>query len=203
MCASVRRCLIFEKGVIVGALERTIVRHIPDLRRYARVLLRDLSEAEELVQESLVRALARRHHWRRIRDPRAYLFSVMHNAYVDRLARQKRMGLPIELDRVAWRLARPAPQPASLELRDLARAVAALSDEQRQVLLLVGLEGLSYQQVSEALNVPLGTVMSRLSRARDAVRQMMDGDGTTVVRRAYRGYADQDHHLSSGALGHG
>ena len=150
--------------------------HIPDLRRYARALLGDHVDAEELVQECLVRALARRHFWPSIRDPRAYLFTILHNAYVDNLAKRKRAGTHVDFDSVVTRLSRPAPQPASLELRDLARALAELPDEQRETVLLVGLEGLSYQQTAEVLGVPIGTVMSRLSRGREFLRRSMEGE---------------------------
>jgi len=157
-------------------VRQAIESHIPDLRRYARALLGDHVDAEELVQECLVRALARRHFWPSIRDPRAYLFTILHNAYVDGLAKRKRGATFVDFDSVVTRLSRPAPQPAALELRDLARALAILPHEQRETVLLVGLEGLSYRQAADVLGVPIGTVMSRLSRGREFLRKSMEGE---------------------------
>ena len=157
-------------------MRQAIESHIPDLRRYARALLGDHVDAEELVQECLVRALARRHFWPSIRDPRAYLFTILHNAYVDGLAKRKRGATFVDFDSVVTRLSRPAPQPAALELRDLARALAILPHEQRETVLLVGLEGLSYRQAADVLGVPIGTVMSRLSRGREFLRKSMEGE---------------------------
>ena len=163
--------------------EQAIERHTPDLRRYARALLGDHVDAEDLVQECLVRALGRRGFWQRIRDPRAYLFTILHNVHVDRIAGRHRAGVPVPLDHVVMFLSHPAPQPQSLELRDMARALACLPVEQREVVLLIGLEGMSYQQAADTLNVPLGTVMSRLSRGRDALRRMMEGEERLPARR--------------------
>lgn len=163
----------------MDCLESPIETHIAHLRRYARALLGTSHDADDLVQECLVRALAQPHFWQRVRDPRAYLFAILHNAYVDRLASRKRSGgEPVQLDLVRAQLGHPAPQPAAVELRDLDRALAALPPEQREAVLLVGLEGMSYRQVAEVVHIPLGTVMSRLARGREALRRMMEGDGS-------------------------
>jgi RNA polymerase sigma-70 factor, ECF subfamily len=162
----------------MACLEKPIETHIAHLRRYARALLGNSADADDLVQESLVRALARPRFWQHVREPRAYLFAILHNAYVDRLASRRRAGgEPVQLDLVRARLGRPAPQPAAIELRDLDRALAALSPEQREAVLLVGLEGMTYQQVADIVHVPLGTVMSRLARGRESLRRMMEGEG--------------------------
>lgn len=164
--------------------EQTIERYIVDLRRYATALLGSTGEADELVQDCLLRALARQHFWTRIRDMRAYLFAILHNAYIDRLTTSRRRGAVVGLDgdklqdgragEVPSRLAQPAGQLVSLELGDVVRAIAALPFEQREVVLLVGLEGLSYQAVADIVGVPVGTVMSRLSRGRAALHQMVE-----------------------------
>lgn len=164
----------------MNCLEQAIERHTTDLRRYSRALTGDVNDADDLVQECLVRALARRHFWQSIRDPRAYLFAILHNAYVDRLASRRRAGQQVGLDQIMPRLSRPPGQPASLELRDLARALRLLPVQQREVVLLIGLEGMSYQQAADTLGVPMGTVMSRLSRGRDALRRLMDGEQRTL-----------------------
>lgn len=166
--------------------EQAIERHIVDLRRYACALLGSATEADELVQECLLRALARQHVWTRIRDMRAYLFTILHNAHVDRLTSRRRQGPSVDVDEVQTRLAQPAGQLVSLELRDVVRAVAALPFEQREVVLLIGLEGLSYRQAADILGVPVGTVMSRLSRGRAALHQMVE-DGWPGARAALPG----------------
>jgi RNA polymerase sigma-70 factor (ECF subfamily) len=165
----------------VTASEAKVEQHIGDLRRYAKALLGDWREADDLVQECLVRALARPQFHRQVRDVRAYLFTILHNVYVDKVTRRPREK--IGLDPVVTYLAHPAPQPSSLELRDLARALTRLPEDQRQVVLLIGLEGLTYQQAAEVLDVPIGTVMSRLSRGREALRRMMDGEQHEPLRR--------------------
>ena len=169
--------------------EQTIERHIVDLRRYACALLGSAAEADELVQESLLRALARQHFWTRIRDMRAYLFAILHNAYIDRLTVTNRRGVAVALDDGSASdrsgLSQPAGQLLSLELGDVARAITALPFEQREVVLLVGLEGMSYQAVADILDVPIGTVMSRLSRGRAALHRMVEeGWDSASTRRS-------------------
>ncbi len=171
----------------MSRLEQAIDRHILDLRRYARALISNPHDAEELVQECLTRALARRHFWQAIRDPRAYLFTILHNVHVDRLAARRRAGTQVDLDTVVTYLSHPASQPAALELRDLQRGLAQLPDEQREVVLLIGLEGMSYQEAAAVLQVPLGTVMSRLSRGREALRRSMDGERRPAPLRRQAG----------------
>jgi RNA polymerase sigma-70 factor (ECF subfamily) len=155
------------------ALERAIVSHIAGLRRYARALLGSSGDAEDLVQESLARALARMRPWTPVRDLRSYLFTVMHNLYVDQYRSKRAAPAFVELDNVLHHPAAPANQDRRLELRDLARGLELLADEQREVLLLIGLEGLSYAEVARILDIPIGTVMSRLSRARRQLRELM------------------------------
>jgi len=176
-----------------AALEDSIRRYIADLRRYARALAGHMGEADELVQECLVRAIGQARLWSRIRDPRAYLFAIMHNTYVDWLASHRRQRRYIELQlTVGTGAACAETQIAALELRDLERALPHLPAEQREVVLLVGLEGMSYQQAAETLGVPIGTVMSRLSRGREALRRMTEGKERRVralpVRAAARGH---------------
>ncbi len=121
----------------------------------------------------MARALARLRPWTPVRDLRSYLFTILHNLYVDQY-RSRRAEPPIvEFDNVLHHPAAPANQERRLELRDLARSVEYLGHEQREVLLLVGLEGLSYAEVARVLDIPIGTVMSRLSRARRQLRELM------------------------------
>ncbi len=154
---------------------RHLLEHeIPRLRRYARALTRDASRADDLVQSCLARALAKSHLWQPGTDLRAWLFTILHNQHVNDVRRAVREGVIVPLDEMAPVLSAPSTQGASLRLRDLERALDRLPEEQRQVLLLVGLEGMRYEEVAGVLNVPVGTVRSRLSRGRDMLRQLMD-----------------------------
>lgn len=154
-----------------------LVELIPRLRRYARALVGDRATADDLVQDTLERAWAKLHLYRRGTDLRAWLFTVMHNVHVNRV-RAARITDPLEDEMPE--LAQRAPQGDALLVRDLDRAITRLPAEQRAVLLLVTLEEMSYEQVAGALGIPIGTVMSRLSRARDKLRAMMLGQPATA-----------------------
>jgi len=149
-----------------------LVELIPRLRRYARALAGDRATADDLVQDTLERAWSKLHLYRRGSDLRAWLFTVMHNVHVNRV-RAARVTDP--LDEEMPELASRAPQGDALVVRDLDRAIARLPDEQRAVLLLVALEEMSYEEVARSLGIPIGTVMSRLSRAREKLRLMTFG----------------------------
>lgn len=148
---------------------------IPRLRRYARVLARDPTIADDLVQECLTRALGKLHLWQEGSNLRAWLFTILHNQHVNMVRRAIRTGATVELSESEPRLTQPANQEKHLELRDLDRALSRLPPEQRAVILLVGLEGMSYGDASAVLGIPVGTVRSRLSRGRDTLRQLMIG----------------------------
>jgi RNA polymerase sigma factor (sigma-70 family) len=145
---------------------------IPRLRRYARALVGDRATADDLVQDTLERAWAKLHLYRRGTDLRAWLFTVMHNVHVNRVRATR---LTDALDDEMPELAQRAPQGDALLVRDLDRGIARLPAEQRAVLLLVTLEEMSYDEVARTLGTPIGTVMSRLSRAREKLRAMMLG----------------------------
>lgn len=150
---------------------------IPRLRRYARALVGDRAAADDLVQDTLERAWAKLHLYRRGTDLRAWLFTVMHNVHVNRL----RAARPTEtLEDEMPELAQPPAQGDALLVRDLDRAVARLPADQRAVLLLVSIEDMSYEEVAGALAIPIGTVMSRLSRAREKLRLMMLGQSAAA-----------------------
>jgi RNA polymerase sigma-70 factor, ECF subfamily len=155
---------------------RLIEAEIPRLRRYARVLLRRRPDAaDDLVQDTILRGIEKMHLFTSGTNLRAWLFTVMHNQYVNSIRRATRHGQEIEIEKV--HLSAPPVQTASLELRDLERAIDRLPDEQRITLLLIGLEGMKYEEVAQICNVPIGTVRSRLSRAREELRRMLDGAG--------------------------
>ena len=165
-----------------------IEQEIPRLRRYARALTRDPSAADDLVQDCLARALAKSHLWQEGTDLRAWLFTILHNQYVNTVRRSVREGTVVEVSDTEPSLVAPAVQTKRLELRDLERALSKLPSEQRQVLLLVGMEGLRYEEVAEILSVPVGTVRSRLSRGRDALRVLMgESEDDRTERKAEGG----------------
>jgi len=155
-----------------------LVAAIPRLRRYARVLTGDANRADDLVQDTLARAWGKRRHWRAGTDLRAWLFTVMHNVFVNQRALSRRDAHNVSLDDEsvgdAWQLTvRPNPQ-ARAELMEVVLQLSRLPVEQREVLILAAVEELSYAEIAAVLDIPAGTVMSRLSRARAKLRRMND-----------------------------
>lgn len=147
-----------------------LIEHLPRLRRYARALTGDVNRADDLVQDTLERALAKLDLWQPGSDLRAWLFTLMHNLFVNqiRVPRPQETVMEDALDEPV-----SGGQMEALHARDIHAALAKLPEEQREVLLLVGLEQFSYAEAAQVLGVPTGTVMSRLSRARERMRQML------------------------------
>ncbi len=162
--------------------ERLIVEQIPHLRRYALALLGDRDRANDLVQDCLERGLSRWHLWRP-GNLRAWLFTIMHNlnANARRRAARTPAALPLEVAELVVPV--PPTQEDALNLAALARALAALPEEQRAVVLLVGLEGFAYAEAATILGVPIGTVMSRLHRGREQLRRQLAGGAGPSLRR--------------------
>lgn len=156
---------------------------IPSLRRYARALLRDGDRADDLVQDCLERALSRRHLWRGGPSLRPWLFKIMHNVFANQSRARARQPRPQPIDHRADGIGMPADQGHRLALAEMARALDSLPEEQRRTVLLVALEGLSYQDVALVMDVPVGTVMSRLSRARERLRSLTAADPGPALRR--------------------
>ncbi|HWX48506.1 MAG TPA: sigma-70 family RNA polymerase sigma factor [Roseomonas sp.] len=154
---------------------------IPALRRYARALLRDRSAADDLVQDGLERALSRWHQRRIDGDARSWVFAILHNLAMNRMRQISRHGPHLTLED-APEPGLPPLQESGLRHRDLLRALNVLPDEQRSVLLLVAVEDLSYAEVATVLGVPVGTVMSRLARGRERLRQAMEGEATLTEK---------------------
>jgi RNA polymerase sigma-70 factor (ECF subfamily) len=154
---------------------------IPRLRRYARALTRNEIAADDLVQDCLVRAIAKQHLWQEGTELRAWLFTILHNQYVNHVRRAARQGQTAEVNENEPSLIRSGNQEKRLELRDLDRALAKLPEEQRTVILMVCLEGMRYGDVAKIMGIPEGTVRSRLSRGREALRNFM---GIVPERRA-------------------
>jgi RNA polymerase sigma-70 factor (ECF subfamily) len=161
-----------------------ILNEIPRLRRYARAMLGDRAAADDLVQDTLERAWTRFAQWRAGSELRAWLFSIMHNLRVDQIRRPGLATSSIDDYEGDW-ATRPT-QSDQLEVMDIAAALGQLPDEQREVLLLVALEEMSYADVAVALGIPVGTVMSRLSRGRERLRQIMDAHPSNTNLRVVR-----------------
>jgi RNA polymerase sigma-70 factor (ECF subfamily) len=160
---------------------------IPALRRYARALLRDKDDADDLVQDMLERVIGRWHQRQRAASLRAWLFTILHNLAIDRLRQRIRRGNPAPIEAVPEaRLARAATQETAIAQQDILALISKLPDDQRSVLLLIGVEELSYAEAAVVLDVPQGTIMSRLSRARERLRRLIEEDGAGVPRPMLR-----------------
>lgn len=161
---------------------RDFIQFIPRLRRYARALTGDRTRADDLVQDTLERALIKFHLWQPGSNLRAWLFTIMHNIFINQLRAQP-AGMTDGLDDEAAPMAVRPTQSDWLEVRDLQAALLRLPDEQREVLLLVGLEQMTYEETSGVLGIPMGTVMSRLSRARGRLRTLLvDGVAHSTLK---------------------
>ncbi|WP_245636693.1 RNA polymerase sigma factor [Azospirillum thiophilum] len=156
------------------AVIRQIEEEIPRLRRFARAMVRDATLADDLVQECLERALSRLHLWRPGTNLRAWLFTILRNLHINGVRRRQPV-VDIDAEAQAAIGAAPGSQFVRMELRDLRRALALLPNEQREVVLLIGLEGISYNEAADILGISIGTVKSRLSRGRRALRLLMEG----------------------------
>lgn len=161
--------------------DQLIIEHIPRLRRYARALVRDVHAADDLVQDCLERAWSRQHLYDTSQTIRPWLFSIMHNIYANDARNYHRTPVLTTLNTDEDSI--DAAQEADLSLRDLERSLALLSNEHREVLLLTGLEQLSYKEVADVLKIPLGTVMSRLTRAREKLKELMTSQPAPHIRR--------------------
>ncbi|HEX2889196.1 sigma-70 family RNA polymerase sigma factor [Vineibacter terrae] len=154
--------------------------HLPALRRYARALTGDVTAADDLVQDCVERALSRAHLWRRPGNLRAWLFTIMHNLNANnrrRAAARPRLAAIQDVPEPSW----PAGQVERLTASQTLAAMQRLSEPHREVLVLIAIEGMAYIEAAAVLGVPPGTVMSRLSRAREHLRQLTDGPQTTPL----------------------
>jgi RNA polymerase sigma-70 factor (ECF subfamily) len=154
--------------------DRFLEAEIPGLRRYARVLVRDVDRADDLVQDTLTRALEKSVLFLPGTNLRAWLFTLMHNQHVDSARRSSRETAPLDTADIPRTLIATTDPTASCRLRELDTALAQLRQEERQIILIIGLEGLRYDEAARTLGVPLGTVASRLSSGRDHLRRLMD-----------------------------
>jgi RNA polymerase sigma-70 factor (ECF subfamily) len=145
---------------------------VPGLRRYARALTRNADRADDLVQDCIERALRKQGLFRPTGPMQAWLYRMLLNLYRNGLRQTKRRGDHVSIDALLIEPSVPAPQPGRIALAEMSRAIDQLPDDQREALLLVVLEGMSYEEAAQILEIPAGTLMSRLSRARTALRQL-------------------------------
>jgi RNA polymerase sigma-70 factor, ECF subfamily len=151
-----------------------LIAQLPALRRYAIALVGNPAQADDLVQDCIERALRRPEALRDKQRLLAWLRSILHNLYIDELRRRRSRGREEDIADLSDNLSLSVPARDRSGLRDLAAAMATLNVEHRQILLLVGLEGLNYRELADELDVPMGTVMSRLARAREKLRSAME-----------------------------
>ncbi|SON56719.1 Sigma-24 [Hartmannibacter diazotrophicus] len=153
---------------------------IPPLRRYARALLHDRTAADDLVQDCLEHAISRWHQRREGSDTRSWTFTILHNLAVSRLRQEKRRGAHVAIEDIGQdAMAQAADQDQGLRQQDVLRALDTLPEDQKSVLLLVSVEDMSYADAARVLDIPLGTVMSRLARARERMRRFMEDESET------------------------
>ena len=157
-----------------------LIAQIPGLRRYARALTGNAWAADDLVQDTLERACTKWRLWAVGSDLRAWLFTLMHNLFVNQLrhsSRQAGLATPLDIDDLSEQLA--TPDARHEQMLDLQRCLLRLPQDQRAVLLLVSLEDMSYEETARIVGAPVGTVMSRLSRARTRLRELMNSPAQT------------------------
>lgn len=170
---------------MAGALSQ-IEACIPALRRYASALLRNQQDADDLVHDTLLRALDKLHSYRGQDDIRPWLFAIMHNRFVSQARRARIRMAGDAASEIASQTTSPSNQEDNLRWRDLLCALDVLPEEQRTVILLISVEDLSYAEVSRVLGIPIGTVMSRLARGRERLRQLTQGQEETRSCRLRR-----------------
>lgn len=161
-----------------------LIQELPHLRRFARALAGDAALADDLVQDCVERAMNKSHLYDPARPLRAWLYTVLRNIFISGLRRDGRSQVVKTVDQlVDGEDAVPPEQEHRLSANLVTEALGRLPPQQREVIVLVGLEEMSYRDVAEIVGVPIGTVMSRLSRGREALRNILEERGHTVLRR--------------------
>jgi len=156
------------------AFAARMIAQLPALRRYARALCGDAALADDLVQDGIERALTRAASLQQPERMGAWMRSIVNNLYFDELRRRRVRGVKVDMEDIANDLAASTQAHGGGALNDVARAMGGLSIEHRQILVLAGVEELSYREIAAELDVPIGTVMSRLARARQALRAALE-----------------------------
>jgi RNA polymerase sigma-70 factor, ECF subfamily len=166
-----------------AAFQKNLVTEIPHLRRFARGLCGDAALADDLVQDCVERALLKQHLYDASRPLRAWLYAILRNIHISHWRRASQMGVMKPLDDMEeFEGATPPAQEQNLSVRLIADALDHLPQQQREVLVMISLEELSYKDAAEIIGVPIGTIMSRLSRARSSMQNLLEKRGTTVLR---------------------
>lgn len=163
-----------------------LVAQLPGLRRYAMALVGNAALADDLVQDCIERALGQEAQLREPERLGGWLRRILHNLYIDEIRRGKRRGREHDITELADHLELSAPAPDNSAMREFIQAVNRLSLEHRQILLLVSVEELSYREIADELGIPLGTVMSRLARARERLRDLMQSSTAEIISLADR-----------------
>jgi RNA polymerase sigma-70 factor (ECF subfamily) len=156
--------------------ETAIEPYMGPLRRFAMGLCHDRSLADDLVQDCLERAISRWHLRREDGNLKAWLFTILHNEFINGRRRAARQGMSASLEDLPIEPAIPADQEDALRVADVLAAVDRLADDHRVLILLIGVEEVTYEEAAQILDIPIGTVMSRLSRARDRLRRLLAGE---------------------------
>lgn len=156
---------------------RLLESEIPPLRRYARALTRNTEKADDLVQSCLMRALAKEHLWQPGTNLRLWIFTILHNLHVDSIRRSAREQ--DRTDAIAFPVRAESDPDSRLDLLDVDRAIARLPEAQRRVILLIGLEGMGYDEAAAVLRLPIGTIRSRIARARESLRKLLRQEAAT------------------------
>jgi len=168
----------------VDEVKWLMAREIPRLRRYAMALTRDRDRADDLVQDCLERAIRKRHLWRRYGSIQNWLYRVLYNVFLNQLAQRNKHCRHIPIDEMGAELSEPARQEQQVACGDIAAAMQALPADQRAAIALTAIEGMSYDQAAEVLGIPIGTLRSRLFRARDRLRELyLDSPRPVALRR--------------------
>jgi RNA polymerase sigma-70 factor, ECF subfamily len=166
------------------AFSTLLIAELPYLRRFARSLAGDAALADDLVQDTAARAIEKQHLYDPARPLRAWLYAILRNLFINGIRKRKQFQVVKNVDDLVDGEDAVAPeQEQGLSLKLIADAMARLPEQHREVIALVSLEEMSYRDVSEILGVPMGTVMSRLSRAREQLRTILENRGTSVLRR--------------------
>jgi RNA polymerase sigma-70 factor (ECF subfamily) len=158
-----------------------MAREIPRLRRYALSLVNDADAADDLVQDTLERAIRKRHLWQRRGSMRSWLYRILYNVFLNQIAAREKRRKEIALD-LAPTLSEPACQEQRASCRDIAEAMRQLPAQQRAAIALTAVEGLSYDESAGVLGIPIGTLRSRLSRGREMLKRLCPDHGIAATQ---------------------
>lgn len=162
------------KTVAQSEFAGALIAQLPALRRYATALSGSVANGDDLVQDCIERALKQSDRLRDRQKLGGWLRSILHNLYIDELRRKRSRGIEEDITELADNFAISVPPSDSAPLHEFTAAMATLSGEHREILLLVGLDGMNYREIAESLRIPIGTVMSRLARARERLRNALE-----------------------------